>query len=289
MGGGDVVEDQLVRPLRVVAGGELHRVAGVPVGGELDPRTTRPRATSRQGMMRLVSMTGSRLRRRRGGGGEGLGEGDPPGVEGAADDGPFQGDRCQAGHLGGGGDAPEAITAAGTAPARAASSSKLGSVRVLSRVMSVQMKRSAPWATSSRARSTVRRPEGPSSPGGDHAPRRPGPPPRPRRPGPTPAPPPGRVARRRPQHHPAGPRLEGGLRASRDSAPQLQARRRRRRRRCAAPRPGWPGPRPGSRPGPRSGSSAPRPARRRATPPLCPGRPSPWRSPLAGGRPPGPL
>ena len=55
--GGDVVEDQLVGALAVVLRGQLDRVAGDLAAENLTPRMTRPRLTSRQGMIRRVSIS----------------------------------------------------------------------------------------------------------------------------------------------------------------------------------------------------------------------------------------
>jgi hypothetical protein len=55
-GRGDVEEGEFVGALRVVARGDLDRVAASRSSTKLTPFTTRPPVTSRQGMMRLASM-----------------------------------------------------------------------------------------------------------------------------------------------------------------------------------------------------------------------------------------
>ena len=58
--GGDVEEHQLVGPVLLIATGHFHRIAGIARLEEVDfALTTRPRFTSRQGMIRLVSASGS--------------------------------------------------------------------------------------------------------------------------------------------------------------------------------------------------------------------------------------
>ena len=54
--GGDVEEDQLVGPLRLVARGDLDRVARVAEVDEVRPLDHAAALTSRQGMIRLASM-----------------------------------------------------------------------------------------------------------------------------------------------------------------------------------------------------------------------------------------
>ena len=183
---------------------------------------------------------------------------------------------------------PEAITAAGTAPARAASSSKLGSVRVLSRVMSVQMKRTRALGRPAPApdRPCAAR-RGPSSPGW-----------RPRRRGASRATTTASAPRAatslphqgrsldggRPQHHPAGPRREGGLRRLQgaDPAPQLQAYPGAGGDGGDAPHhvPVGRGPVPGAVEVDAVDPARPVPHEALGHPSPCPGRPSPWRSPL---------